>query len=455
MSRPYRQDDSRAACAVEARFPRRARGLRSAQDRMETDVPAPASPLMTGAALRARIDELAAISAMTGGLTRVFMSPEQRRANDLVLGWMREAGMAAHEDAIGNAVGRYEASAPGAPALLLGSHLDSVRDAGRWDGPLGVVTAIACVDALQRAGIRLPFAIEVVGFSDEEGTRFGATMLGSRALTGSFDRALLGLKDRDGITMADAMRRYGLDPARIGEARRRAEEFLAYLELHIEQGPVLERLRLPVGCVTAIAGATRLVVTLSGQAGHAGTVPMQGRHDALAAAANCVLAVEGRAVMEDGLVATVGRLEAFPGAVNVIPGRAEFTIDMRAADDAARLRMDADIRAAIARVCTRRDVTADIVQTHALPAAPCAPHLQRLIAAAIEAEGLPVRLLPSGAGHDAMEIAAIAPIGMIFVRCRGGISHNPAEHADEDDIATGARVLYRAIMQFSPLESAP
>ncbi len=418
-------------------------------------MPTTLSPLMTGAALQARILELAAISAMPGGLTRVFMSAEQRRASQLVLGWMQQAGMAAQEDAIGNVIGRYDSDPPGAPAVLLGSHLDSVRDAGKWDGPLGVVTAIACVDALHRAGVRLPFAIEVVGFSDEEGTRFGATMLGSRALTGSFDHALLALKDRDGVSMADAIRAYGLDPARIGDAKRRPEDFLGYLELHIEQGPVLERLRLPVGCVTAIAGATRLLVTITGQAGHAGTVPMQGRHDALAAAAGCVLAVEGRAVMEDGLVATVGRLEAFPGAVNVIPGRAEFTVDMRAADDAARLRMDADIRAAIERVCARRDVTASIVQTHALPAAPCAPRLQRLIAGAIEAEGLPVRLLPSGAGHDAMEIAAIAPIGMIFVRCRGGISHNPAEHASEADIETGARVLYRAITAFQPPESAP
>lgn len=416
--------------------------------------PIAASPLLSGAALRARIDALAAISASPHGLTRVCMSAEQRRASDLVLGWMRAAGMAAHEDAIGNVIGRYDGATPGAKALLLGSHLDSVRDAGRWDGPLGVVSAIACVDALHRAGRRLPFAIEVVGFCDEEGIRFGATMLGSRAITGSFDRSLLTLKDRDGVTMAEAMRRFGLDPDRIGDAARQAEEFHAYLELHIEQGPVLERLRLPVGCVTAIAGATRLLVTLTGEAGHAGTVPMQGRHDALAAAAACVLAVEGRAVMEDGIVATVGRLETFPGAVNVIPGRVEFTVDMRAADDAARLRMVDDIRAAILRVCARRDVQASIGQTHALPAAPCAPPLQRLIAAAIAAEGHPVRLLPSGAGHDAMEIAAIAPIGMIFVRCRGGISHNPAEHADEADIEVGARTLYRAIVTFQPETAA-
>jgi allantoate deiminase len=410
---------------------------------------------MAGAALRARIDELAAISADPAGITRVFMSPEQRRASDLLLGWMRGAGMAAHEDAIGNVVGRYEGERPGLPALLLGSHVDTVRDAGRWDGPLGVVTAIACVDALHRAGVRLPFAVEVVAFADEEGTRFGATMLGSRALTGRFDAALLDLTDDAGITMAEAIRRHGLDPGRIGAAARRRDEFLAYLELHIEQGPVLERIGIPVGCVTAIAGATRLRVTIEGTAGHAGTVPMQGRHDALAAAAGCVLAVEGRAVMEDGLVATVGRLEAFPGAVNVIPGRAVLGIDMRAADNDKRQRMDADIRVAIERIAARRGVVARIEQTHALPAAPCAPALRRLITDAIVGEGLPARLLPSGAGHDAMEIAAMLPIGMIFVRCRAGVSHHPDEHADEADIEIGARVLYRAITGFSPAEHAP
>jgi allantoate deiminase len=401
---------------------------------------------MSGAALRARIDALAAISAEPGRITRVFASPEQRRANDLVLGWMRAAGMSAHEDAIGNVVGRYEGATAGVPALLLGSHLDTVRDAGRWDGPLGVVTAIAVVDALHRAGKRLVFPVEVVGFADEEGTRFGATMLGSRALTGRFDPALLDLHDAAGITMAEALRAYGLEPAQIGEAARGREDFFAYLELHIEQGPVLERLGIPVGCVTAIAGATRLRVTIEGQAGHAGTVPMQGRHDALAAAAAAVLAVEGRAVIEDGIVATVGRMEVFPGSVNVIPGRVVFTVDLRAAEDDKRLRMVEDIRGAIERLCTRRDVAVRIEQTHALPAAPCEPALQHAIAAAIDAEGYPVRLLPSGAGHDAMEIAAIAPIGMIFVRCRGGISHNPAEHASEADIEVGARVLHRLLV---------
>ena len=406
------------------------------------------SPLMSGAAIRARIDALAAISAQPDGLTRVFASPEQRRAAALVLGWMRESGMTAHEDAIGNVVGRYEAAVPGAKAVLLGSHLDSVRDAGRWDGPLGVVTAIACVDALRRAQRRLPVAVEVVGFCDEEGTRFGATMLGSRALTGRFDPALLDRTDGNGITMAAAMCDVGLDPARIGEAARRPEELAAYLELHIEQGPVLEREGLPVGCVTAIAGQTRLQVTLTGMAGHAGTVPMPGRHDALAAAAGMVLAIEAAAQAEVGSVATVGRLEAHPGAVNVIAGRAAFPVDLRAPQDETRARLRARVERAIGGIASARGVAAAIATTHEEPAAPCAAPLRRMIVAAIAAQGHTVLSLPSGAGHDAMEMAAIAPIGMVFVRCRGGLSHHPDEHVSDADAEAGARVLHGLLPRF-------
>ncbi|HET9018429.1 MAG TPA: allantoate amidohydrolase [Acetobacteraceae bacterium] len=412
------------------------------------------SPLMAGAAIRARIDALAAISSQPDGLTRVFASPEQRRAAALVAAWMRAAGMTAREDAIGNVVGRYEgaepgAQEPGAQALLLGSHLDSVRDAGRWDGPLGVVTAIACVDALHRAGARLPVAVEVVGFCDEEGTRFGATMLGSRALTGRLGAALPGATDEAGTTMAQAMRDAGFDPDAIGTAARRPEEIAAYLELHIEQGPVLERAGLPVGCVTAIAGQTRLAVTLAGMAGHAGTVPMAGRQDALAAAAEAVLAVEAAAREVPDAVGTVGRLEALPGAVNVIPGRVRFTVDLRAPADATRAQLVASVRHAIERIAAARGIAVEIGTTHEQTAAPCAPYLQDLIAAAIAAEGHAVRRLPSGAGHDAMEMAAIAPIGMVFVRCRAGISHHPDEHVDDADAEAGARVLHRIITGFA------
>ena len=236
--------------------------------------------MIAGATLLARADALAAITESPPALTRSYLTPEHKRASDLVLGWMREAGMQAALDAAGNCAGRYEGNAPGLPCLMLGSHLDTVRDAGKYDGMLGVLTAIACVDALNRAGERLPFAIEVLGFGDEEGVRFGGTLIGSRAVAGAFDPALLDLSDAGGTTLAEAYRAFGLDPARIPAMARKRGDLLAYAELHIEQGPRLEAEGLPVGVVTAIAGFTRLQVEIKGMAGHAGTVPMAGRRDA-------------------------------------------------------------------------------------------------------------------------------------------------------------------------------
>src|SRR5258708_24117429 len=234
-----------------------------------------------------RINELAAISETPEHLTRIFLTKEHRAAADLVLGWMRDAGMRAHLDAIGNVCGRYEGEVAGSPCLMLGSHYDTVRDAGKWDGPLGLVTAICCVGDLHKRARRLPFAIEVTGFGDEEGVRFTSTLLGSRAVAGTFDESVLGAKDGAGISLRDALSEFGLDPNHVGAAARNRAVLLAYLELHIEQGPVLEGLNLPVGVVTAIAGATRLAASLTGMAGHAGTVPMALRRDALAGATGC------------------------------------------------------------------------------------------------------------------------------------------------------------------------
>jgi len=403
-----------------------------------------------GARLLDRTEALARHSERTDGLTRAFLSPALRAASELVLGWMRDAGMAARVDAMGNVVGRYEGNAPGLPCLMLGSHLDTVRDAGKYDGMLGVVTAIECVHALNARGKRLPFAIEVIGFGDEEGVRFGATLLGSRAVAGTLDPRVLDLADADGITLRRALADYGLDPDRIADAARRRTEILAYAELHIEQGPVLEAEGLPAGVVTAINGATRLAVTIDGTAGHAGTVPMHLRRDALAAAAECVLAIEHRAARAPELVATVGRLEALPGAVNVIPGRVRFTVDVRAPRDADRTAAVGDVRQAIAVIAARRGVRAEVVQTHAGGTAPCAPWLMDQFARAIAAEGLPVRKLPSGAGHDGMAMIDVTDIGMVFVRCKGGISHNPAESITAADAEVGARVLLRFVESFRP-----
>ncbi len=395
-----------------------------------------------------RCDVLARHSEETDCLTRVFLSPQHRAAAEEVLGWMRAAGMSAHLDAIGNVIGRYEGSVPGAPCLLLGSHLDTVRDAGRYDGMLGVVSAIECVQAFAEAGKRFPFAIEVAGFGDEEGVRFGTTLLGSRALAGSFDMSVLAAVDREGTTLAQAMRRFGLDPEGIGSAAQKRESVLAYVELHIEQGPVLEALNLPVGVVTAINGFSRLRVVITGTAGHAGTVPMSLRRDALAAAAECVLAVERIAGGVADLVGTVGRIEARPGAINVIPGEVSFTLDIRAPDDAVRNKAINEIRETIGTIVARRKLAVAMETLQDQAVASCADWLVRQFEQAIQAEGYALHRLPSGAGHDGMAMQALTDIAMLFVRCKGGISHNPAEAITEEDAAAGARVLAQFIDNF-------
>jgi allantoate deiminase len=405
---------------------------------------------MNGHTLIDRIDALAQISERPDCLVRRFLTPEHRAANALVGEWMRGAGMDVRVDAIGNVIGRYAGTDPTAPALLIGSHLDTIVDAGRFDGMLGVVSAIACIEDLARRGVRRPFPIEIVGFADEEGARFGATLLGSRALTGTFDRRVLSITDDAGVSMAAALRQFGLDPDAIGEAARRPGDYGYYLELHIEQGPVLEAQALAVGCVTAINGALRYSVTITGDAGHAGTVPMGSRRDALAAAAACVLAVEERCSAEPDLVGTVGMIEAKPGVVNVVPGAARFSLDLRAPEDARRDRAAADLLARFEAIAAARKVTFSAVKTHEGAAVACAEKLMAAIDSAIVAEGITPLRLPSGAGHDGMAVVAIAPIGMIFVRCKGGISHNPAESVTAADAETGARVLLRVIEQLEP-----
>jgi allantoate deiminase len=399
-----------------------------------------------------RCDALARHSELAGGLTRVFLSRENRAANQDVLAWMREAGMQASIDAIGNVVGRYEGERPGLPCLMLGSHLDTVRDAGRYDGMLGVISAIDCVHSLNERKKLLPFAIEVVGFGDEEGVRFGTTLLGSRAIGGIFDKRVLAATDANGVTMEKALRDFGLDPAQIPAVARKRGDVLAYAELHIEQGPVLEVEGLPVGVVTAINGFSRLRATLKGEAGHAGTVPMHLRRDTLAAAAECVLAVERIAKGNPQIVGTVGRIEALPGAINVIPGEVRFSIDVRAPKDALRLQALADIKAAIAEISKKRSIECTIEPLQEFPVTPCAEWVSAQLERAVEDAGVKVHRLPSGAGHDGQAINAIADIGMLFVRCKRGISHNPAESITEADAATGAKVLLSFIENFSRAE---
>ncbi len=414
-----------------------------------------------GARAVARCDTLggAPFSGMAGGLYRGYLTPAHRAAVDRVGAWMTEAGMRVELDPAANLVGRYDGTQPGAPSLIIGSHLDSVRDGGNYDGPLGVLLGVECVAALHAEGRRVPFAIEVYGFGDEEGSRFPAAMLSSRAVAGTLDAELGEISDGDGVSLADALSRFeaeysnvmsgvailsrdGLGVARYHAARRQPATTLAYLEAHIEQGPLLEAEGLAVGTVTGIAAQLRYRVQVTGRAGHAGTTSMQLRRDALTGAAEMVLAVETIALAGPAvLVATVGRIEALPGAANVIPGEVRFTLDIRAGDP---LRRDAAARAILHRmtkIAGVRELGLIVEPIHDLPASPCDPALMEMLDAATAAAGQPVRRLVSGAGHDAMVMSALCPAAMLFIRCRGGISHNPAEHVDAADAEAALQVM--------------
>jgi len=366
-----------------------------------------------------RIDQLASISEAPGELTRRFATMEHKQANELVGDWMREADMVVSVDAIGNVLGRYEASSPNAPAILLGSHLDTVINAGKFDGMLGVLSALACVESLHAAGIRLPFAIEVIGFADEEGVRYQSTYLGSRALCGNLDSSVLTRVDKDNIALGDALSIFNSSAAQLPSAKRAADEIRAYLEVHIEQGPVLESQGVPVGVVSSIAGATRLNVSLLGSAGHAGTVPMDLRRDALIAAAKCVLCVQEACSGQAGLVGTVGALDVKPGAGNVIPGEVQFSVDIRAARDVDRQRSVERVKTEFSEICLQNNVALTIDPVHEAESVDCDPQLVANISSAIESHGLSVVSLPSGAGHDAAAMASLTKVGMIFVRCAG------------------------------------
>lgn len=393
--------------------------------------------------LMARIDALAALSEEPGMLVRRSLTEAMRRANELLASWMREAGMSVRLDAVRNLIGRYEGSDPRAGTLILGSHLDSVRDAGRYDGPLGLLTALAAVESLRRTGRRLPFALEVIAFTDEEGLRFGISFLGSAAIAGIFDPAWLARSDADGITLEDALRGAEGDPEAIASCRYKSEAVRAYCEVHIEQGPHLEAAGLPIGVVDAITGIHHVTVTFIGAAGHAGTVPMNLRRDSLAAAAEFILAVEQAAQGRDGLVATVGRVEASPGAANVIVGRTALSLDVRYPDDRFRETVLHQLQARGGAIADRRGLRMEWELLAALPATPCAPEITESLAGAVADLGFPVLRLISGAGHDGMSMARIAPIGMLFVRCKDGISHNPAESIAEEDAAVAIAVLAR------------
>jgi allantoate deiminase len=397
-----------------------------------------------GPDLMARLDALAAFTEVEGQLTRRYLSPAHLAAMRQVASWMTEAGMSVRTDPLMSVFGRYEGRRPGAPAIMLGSHIDTVVDAGRYDGSLGVLAAIAVVAELRDRGELLDHAVEVAAFGEEEGSRFPAHILTSSALTGAVRPDLLDTRDADGLTVRQALARAGGNADAYRDCIRPRGEIAAYLELHIEQGPTLEAQGLALGAVTAINGSVRSVVTVTGFAGHAGTVPMGQRRDALAAASEMILAVERLGASEAQLVATVGRIAALPGAHNVIPGRVSFTVDMRGPSDAVRERAHGVLGPALQEIARRRrvEVAIDTYQRNAATALD--PLVIGAVSEAIDACGQQPLQLPSGAGHDAMIMASHCPSGMLFLRCKDGISHNPAESITVEGADLGVRALLEA-----------
>jgi allantoate deiminase len=396
--------------------------------------------LRHGPALMARLDQLAAFTEVPGQMTRRYLSPAHVEAIDQVKAWMRGAGMSVRTDPLLSLYGRYEGRSPGAQAIMLGSHLDTVIDGGRYDGALGVLAAISVVEELNRQGERLAHAVEVAAFGEEEGSRYSAHILTSSALVGAVKPAQLDLEDVDGISIRQALKQAGGDAAAYKACVRPKGEIAAYLELHIEQGPVLEAKGLPLAAVTAINGSVRSRVTVTGFAGHAGTVPMNARRDALSAAAEMILGAEELGRGEDDLVVTVGRIKALPGAPNVIPGQVEFTIDMRGPVDAVRKRAHAALLRRLKDIAKARNVGIAIDTYQENPAVALDKRVIDVAADAIAACGAEPLRLSSGAGHDAGIMAKHCPSAMIVVRCKGGISHNPAEliTAGDADIAVAA-----------------
>lgn len=390
-----------------------------------------------------RCEKVALFSEEPGKITRTFLSEAMRGLLEQMTRWMEEAGLAVQLDAAGNLIGHYPGNRPGVLTFAIGSHLDTVPDAGKYDGVLGVLLGVAAVKAL--GGRRLPFGIDVIAFSEEEGVRYRAPFLGSLAVTGRFDRQLLERTDSAGITMADAFRAFGLDPARISDAVRPAGGLLGYLEVHIEQGPVLETLGAPAGVVEAIAGQSRLWVEVRGRAGHVGTTPMAARLDALAAAAELVLEVEWLARSTDGLTATVGALSVEPGASNVIPGRVPFSVDVRHASDQVRVAAVHEFLELAKAVAEERRVEFRVTHQEHHPAIPADPVLTDWLAEVLASTGHVPHRVVSGAGHDAGVMATLGPMAMLFLRSPGGVSHHPDERVLLDDVAVGLDVLVRYI----------
>jgi allantoate deiminase len=389
-----------------------------------------------------RIEALGKLSEEADKLTRPSFTPSMRAANVLVGSWMSAAGMTVRQDTIGNLIGRYEGENP--KTLIIGSHIDTVRDAGKYDGTLGVLLGLAIVEALE--GKKLPFSIEVIAFCDEEGLRFHLSYLGSRAIVGALDEKQLTFADAEGISIAEAIKQNGGVISRIPQEAKKPEEVIGYLEAHIEQGPVLEAMNLPIGIVSGIAGQSRFEISFTGEAGHAGTVPMRLRRDALCAAANFILAVQAEAIKTEGLVATVGQLTVEPSASNAIPGRVTLSLDIRHQEDKLRQFAIESIKSSAENIAAGEGMLHRWTLISESPSLHCSPKLLNLLKESLIAAKYPATMISSGAGHDGVQLSRITEIAMLFVRCRGGISHNPLEYAAPSDIEIAADVLLAAVM---------
>jgi allantoate deiminase len=395
-----------------------------------------------------RCEILSRYSEEPGRITRPFPSAAMHGVHTCLGGWMEAAGLTVRLDPAGNLIGHSPAEKGSATpsTFLIGSHLDSVPNAGKYDGILGVLLGVAAIQALR--GKRLAFAIDVVGFCEEEGIRFRSPYLGSLALSGRFDGKSLDRIDETGVSLAEALRSFGLDPTRVGEAAYQAAKLLGYLEVHIEQGPVLDSCDLPLGIVEAIVGQSRCWLRFEGRAGHAGTLPMDHRHDALAAAAEFVLAVEEHARSIDGLRATVGILEVAPGAVNVVPGSVRLSLDVRHRQDPIRERVTTALLERARAIAQRRGVELWQDPSESYPAVPADARLTELLTEAITAAGYPYLRMASGAGHDAAVMAGLTPMAMLFVRSPGGVSHHPDEAVRASDVTAALEVLSTFLARF-------
>lgn len=406
--------------------------------------------MIDGERLWDRLTELSSVGKQgSRGVTRLSFTEDERAAKNLVASLMEEAGLSVREDAVGNLIGRKEAANRDAPVVLIGSHLDSVYNGGNFDGPLGVLAGIEVLQAMSERGLQTECPIEIIAFTDEEGARFSFGMVGSRALAGTLAPSNLQHEDEQGISIAESMRNSGLSPDSIGDAAYPKDSIKAYVELHIEQGKILENEDLPVGIVTGIAGPLWLQFVLEGEAGHAGTTPMNLRHDALATAAHIMRSIEAEASQTGSTVGTVGQLNLSPGGINIIPGRVEFSLDLRDISEQVRDEVEQRIVEEGGRLCEERGIGLNIETLQRVAPAPCSELVQNAAKAACEKLGLKPYFLASGAGHDGMQLKDLCPIGMIFVRSQGGISHNPAEWSSKEDCAHGANVLYHTVLNLA------